>query len=329
MSTMSVTEILQNSGKFNEEGGQFRKINAMGIGEKLAAVDAIVEEVGGKPSVRESGAEHTYSDGFKTWFATVDVAAAKERAFWVNLAKMAEQAERYEEMVEYMNEIIKMGLKGDELEQDERNLISVGYKNMMSNRRTAWRVAQSKEEGRESDGPPDAQSMVGKYKDTIGKEVDEIIEKVMREVVKVYTSGPTAATKAEYLVFFHKMEGDYYRYGAEKSEGAQREEYKNKSKAAYVKARECGESNNLAPTNPIFLGLGLNQSVFYYEICQEHKEAKELAKQFFEQALDELDKLPEEQYKDATLIMQLLKENLTLWDDTGDDGEDELLVEDA
>jgi len=321
---MSITEILQASGKFNEDSGQFRKINAMGIGEKLAAVDCVIEELAGKASVRESGAEHTYSESFKTWFASVDVAAAKERAYWVNLAKMAEQAERYEEMVEYMNEIIKMGLKGDELEQDERNLISVGYKNMMSNRRTAWRVAQSKEEANEG-----YDENVRLYKNTIGKEVDEIIEKVMREVVKVYTSGPTAATKAEYLVFFHKMEGDYYRYGAEKSEGAQREEYKNKSKAAYVKARECGENNNLAPTNPIFLGLGLNQSVFYYEICQEHKEAKELAKQFFEQALDELDKLPEEQYKDATLIMQLLKENLTLWDDTGDDGEDELLVEDA
>jgi len=265
--------------------------------------------------------------------------AAKQRAFWVHKAKAAEQAERYEEMVEYMNEIINMGLKGDELEQDERNLISVGYKNMMSNRRTAWRVAQNKleqdMEGLQKDAPQNAVELVEKYKNTIGAEVDKIIEKVMVEVVKPYTSGPTAATKGEYLVFFHKMEGDYYRYGAEKSEkgGAQCKEYTLKSKQAYEKARECGENSNppIGPTNPIFLGLGLNQSVFHYEICGEKEAAKELAKKFFEQALEELDKLPEEQYKDATLIMQLLKENLTLWDgDTEEEGDEgDLLVEDA
>merc|ERR1711939_1168576 len=55
-------------------------------------------------------------------------------------AKMAEQAERYDEMVASMKEIIDLGLNADELTQEERNLISVGYKNLMAHRRTSWRT---------------------------------------------------------------------------------------------------------------------------------------------------------------------------------------------
>lgn len=38
-----------------------------------------------------------------------------------------------------------------------------------------------------------------------------------------------------------------------------------------------------------------------------------LAKQAFDEAIAELDTLSEESYKDSTLIMQLLRDNLTLW----------------
>ncbi|MCL4151686.1 UNVERIFIED_CONTAM: hypothetical protein GTU68_064854 [Idotea baltica] len=57
----------------------------------------------------------------------------------------------------------------------------------------------------------------------------------------------------------------------------------------------------LPPTHPIRLGLALNFSVFYYEIAA------------FDDAIAELDTLSEDSYKDSTLIMQLLRDNLTLW----------------
>ncbi|CAK9196492.1 unnamed protein product [Sphagnum troendelagicum] len=69
----------------------------------------------------------------------------------------------------------------------------------------------------------------------------------------------------------------------------------------------------LAPTHPIRLGLALNFSVFYYEIVNSPNCACTLAKQAFDEALAELDKLGEESYKDSTLIMQLMWDNLTLW----------------
>ena len=47
-----------------------------------------------------------------------------------------------------------------------------------------------------------------------------------------------------------------------------------------------------------------------------------MAKQAFDDAIAELDSLSEESYRDSTLIMQLLRDNLTLWTSSdGGDGE--------
>ena len=64
----------------------------------------------------------------------------------------------------------------------------------------------------------------------------------------------------------------------------------------------------------------MNFSVFYYEVLNRSDEACKLARQAFEDAIAELDSVTEDVYKDATLIMQLLRDNLTLW--TSDDPDD-------
>lgn len=65
--------------------------------------------------------------------------------------------------------------------------------------------------------------------------------------------------------------------------------------------------------SPYRLGLALNFSVFYYEILNSPERACRLAKAAFDDAIAELDTLSEDSYKDSTLIMQLLRDNLTLW----------------
>ena len=87
--------------------------------------------------------------------------------------------------------------------------------------------------------------------------------------------------------------------------------------AAYKSATDSAAQ--LAPTHPIRLGLALNYSVFLYEVQSKSQEACDLAKQAFDDAIAELDTLDEESYKDSTLIMQLLRDNLTLW--TSDEGD--------
>lgn len=121
-----------------------------------------------------------------------------------------------------------------------------------------------------------------------------------------------SAQSGESKVFYHKMKGDYYRYLAEFATGERRKEAADKSLEAYQAASSVAASE-LPPTHPIRLGLALNFSVFYYEILNSPDRACHLAKQAFDDAIAELDTLSEESYKDSTLIMQLLRDNLTLW----------------
>jgi len=105
------------------------------------------------------------------------------------------------------------------------------------------------------------------------------------------------------------MKGDYHRYLAEFASGDQREKASEAAHESYKTASEIATSE-LAPTHPIRLGLALNFSVFYYEILNSPEKACHLAKTAFDDAIAELDTLSEESYKDSTLIMQLLRDNL-------------------
>jgi 14-3-3 protein epsilon len=58
-------------------------------------------------------------------------------AEYVYMAKLAEQMERFEDMTEYMKKIIDFN---QDLKDEERNLLSIAYKNVVGQRRTAWRA---------------------------------------------------------------------------------------------------------------------------------------------------------------------------------------------
>ena len=84
-----------------------------------------------------------------------------------------------------------------------------------------------------------------------------------------------------------------------------------KAKESYKKAVEIADEK-MPPTHPIRLGLALNFSVFHYEIENAPDKACDMAKKAFDDAIAELDNLKEDSYKDSTLIMQLLRDNLTV-----------------
>ena len=115
-----------------------------------------------------------------------------------------------------------------------------------------------------------------------------------------------------YDLFCFYRKGDYHRYLAEFAVGNEKKEAAEASLVAYKAANDVA-SKDLPPTHPIRLGLALNFSVFYYEILNSPDRACRLAKQAFDDAIAELDTLNEDSYKDSTLIMQLLRDNLTLW----------------
>merc|ERR1712060_292010 len=86
----------------------------------------------------------------------------------------------------------------------------------------------------------------------------------------------------------------------------------NDAKSAYEEAQAIA-TKDLAVTHPIRLGLALNFSVFQYGVLSNPDEACKMARTAFEDAIAELDNVAEDSYKDSTLIMQLLRDNLTLW----------------
>ncbi|XDV42255.1 hypothetical protein PO909_010959 [Leuciscus waleckii] len=130
------------------------------------------------------------------------------------------------------------------------------------------------------------------------------------------------STNPESKVFYLKMKGDYFRYLAEVASGDDRKDTITNSQGAYQDAFDISKKE-MQPTHPIRLGLALNFSVFFYEILNSPEQACALAKQAFDEAIAELDTLNEDSYKDSTLIMQLLRDNLTLWtsDNAADEGE--------
>ena len=225
----------------------------------------------------------------------------------VYLAKLAEQAERYEEMVESMKAVASAG---QELSVEERNLLSVAYKNVIGARRASWRIVSSIEQKEESkDNSAHQVELIRSYRTKIEAELTRISEDILQVLDQHLIP---AATSGESKVFYYKMKGDYHRYLAEFSNTDAREKATQASLEAYTTASEIA-TKELPPTHPIRLGLALNFSVFYYEIQNSPDKACHLAKQAFDDAIAELDTLSEESYKDSTLIMQLLRDNLTLW----------------
>merc|ERR1711981_1180256 len=120
------------------------------------------------------------------------------------------------------------------------------------------------------------------------------------------------ATNGESKVFYQKMKADYYRYIAEFTDGDSKSKAAENARLAYDEAHKVAEED-LAVTHPIRLGLALNYSVFQYEVLSNPEDACKMARTAFEDAIAELDNVAEDSYKDSTLIMQLLRDNLTLW----------------
>mmetsp|Transcript_113205 Transcript_113205/g.156357 ORF Transcript_113205/g.156357 Transcript_113205/m.156357 type:complete len:242 (-) Transcript_113205:78-803(-) len=223
------------------------------------------------------------------------------------LARVAEQAERFEDMVDFLAEVLEQ--KGADVSSDERNLLSVAFKNLISSKRTACRTIAAIEQNPKYSKFGDA---LAEYKTTIetGLQAD------CQRVIDIINSKVLAkACDGEAKAFFVKMVGDYYRYIAENAKGDNLEQVK----VAALKAYDEANGIALQPCNPIRLGLALNFSVFHYEVMKNHKKACEIADSSLQEALDKIDELEEDDFRDAKSIIELLKENLTLWKEEDDD----------
>jgi 14-3-3 protein epsilon len=198
---------------------------------------------------------------------------------------------------------------GSELSVEERNLLSVGYKNVVGARRASWRIISSIEQKEENRGNEENVSLIKEYRGRVEEELGGICEDILKVLDECLIA---TASSSEPKVFYLKMKGDYLRYLAEFATDERRKGVADSADAAYKAASDVA-AMDLSPTHPIRLGLALNYSVFFYEILASPEKACNLAKTAFEDALRDIDSVTEETYNDSTLIMQLLRDNLSLW----------------
>jgi len=229
-------------------------------------------------------------------------------------AKIAEVAERYKDMCQFLQRLVSVKCSSKEtLSVEERNLLSVAYKNVVGTKRASWRNLSQGFDDLDKDQLAD-------YRGIVEKELKEVCDEVidLLEITTEVAKDQEADSTKEDVVFYLKMRGDYYRY---LSEFLPNESNQCTAEKFYNEATEVAEGN-LPETHPTRLGLALNYSVCCYEILDKKEHACEIAKKAFDSAIEKLDTLNDSSYKDSTLIMQLLRDNLTLWTSEKDDAED-------
>jgi len=272
----------------------------------------------------------------------------KEKELYT-LSKAAENAEQFANMCSFMKRLLevkkekadKMGEKVI-LDELERNSLSIAYKNVVSHGRGSWRAVDTDLKSLTEDasrGFSVSKKLGAAYKKHIENELEKWCREVLDliknillasdadiESMKKKSEDMTAEEKLKFpdvdkesTIFYLKMCGDYYRYLAEFMDTP---EVKNNAQDNYDKALEVAKVC-LPSTHPTRLGLVLNASVCKYEIMKQHAAARTLAKEGFDSAIQKLDSLQDSTYKDSTLIMQLLRDNLTIWTSSDDDNQED------
>jgi len=233
----------------------------------------------------------------------------------VYMAMLAEQCSRFEEMTEFLEEMLKS--RDKDLNSDERNLLSIAYKNSLTSRRSALRTVMAYESKEKKKDNSPFLAYIQEYR----KKIEEELTKMCNNVLTTIDSHLLKrAEDAEAKVFYLKMKGDYNRYIAEYAQNELKEKVSTDALKAYEEATE--NTKSLSPIHPISLGLALNFSVFYYEVRNEHDYACKIAKDVLDLANKELTDVDEEteQNRDALSIINLLRENLDMWKMESEEG---------
>ncbi|KAG6332943.1 hypothetical protein ID866_6149 [Astraeus odoratus] len=231
------------------------------------------------------------------------------REEYLLLAKVAEEAERYEDLVAQIKGLTQTY---GALTIEERNLLSVAYKNITNALRSSWRIVDSLErlESAHPTGPPRHLALIRQQRSKIERELADVCKDVIQLLDDCLLA---TAAAGEETVFYYKMRGDYYRYLAEFAQQQERSRYSDLSLGAYKFAYKHALAL-LEPTHPTRLGLALNFAVYYHDVRKSPERACHLGKHAFDEAVACLDDSSSLQVmRDSMMILQLLRDDLVIW----------------
>jgi len=228
-----------------------------------------------------------------------------DRRGLVVMAKVAEQCERYDEMLVCLKRLIATPPVGV-LTLEEKNLLSVAYKNVVGARRAPWRTLHGFEQKSKNDA-------VVQFKSRMETEIAEICNDIFELLTdKLIPNAPDDESR----VFYYKLKADYHRYFVEVLEPSTDAATKQRAAAREAYESAIKHAASLPVESPTVLGLKLNFSVFQYEIEKEQHAGYDLAKSTFTEAYERLDALEDEDYRESATIMSLLRDNLGTWAET-------------
>lgn len=234
------------------------------------------------------------------------------RAALLVYALEAQNAERFLDMYDLACELVRhVALENNWLTEKERRCIATAFKNVTCQLRAAWSAVPIE------DTSDEVATALEEYREHIKQQlIDHCTGS--HEVLSAMNQSSFAANAADgsldSKVFVMKMVADYHRYLAEVSKGSGEG---RRAIETYEYAMELAEG--LDATNPVRIGLALNLSVCYYECVKDTSKAVEVAKDAFNKAIAKLDRIVESHYNDTTLIMQLLRDNITSWSGSSSD----------
>ena len=230
---------------------------------------------------------------------------SNQREEYVYLSKLYERAERFPDMVSSINKFIELNPK---LSKEEKNILSAGYKNILSDKRASWRLLNSMEK-KEAKKKPALVPYIKEIKSHIENELKEQIEKMKNLIDKYLLPN---AEDSESKIFYLRLKADHIRYLCEMSKDKEFEKACEETEKIYKEAYDIA-IKDLPVINSTRVGLCLNFAVFYYEVKGNKKEGCKIAKKAFEDSMKYLDDLEKFKSKDVLLLIQLLKENLIFW----------------
>jgi hypothetical protein len=254
-------------------------VNGLLIAEKVASMS--------DPLLDLSGLKATFKD------------RAALREGYAFLAQTSEKAEKFDHMLQVACALIKNN--GSEAPTaEERRIISVAFKNAVGQLRAAKRSLAS---------DPKFPELAQHYKRSLDAELADMCN----QHLTLFDTTLSKACQHDALnkVFYLKLTADIFRYLAEQG-SPDAASYGEKASERYNEALDVAEAE-LEPTHPVRLGVALNYAVCWHEVLGDTRQACQMAQSAFNQAIAKLDEHEQEFYKDSTLLMQLLRDNLTYW----------------
>ncbi|KAH0853643.1 hypothetical protein HID58_003239 [Brassica napus] len=231
-----------------------------------------------------------------------------DRGKLIYMATIAYLAKRYDDMTKSMRKVCEYEI---ELTDVERELLAIGYKNVMTTKRASLRALSSIEEKEDSKGNKQNVKLINKKLEIVKHEFFSVCNDIL-SLIDSHLIPST--TNVESTVYYYAMKANYFRYMAEFGSDAEREGAADNSLEAYKIAMETAEGG-LSPTNMVRLGLALNFSIFNYGILKSTESACKLAKKAYDEAISELDGADKQSYEDTMFIVEILRDNISVWTD--------------